>query len=275
MVAIAAGFPSERCANICSHMARTKAEFERVKELMSEGLSDRPIAALTGVRQPTVRRWRHREQPPGRRSHQFSWRVRMSAPPAICSAATSATEMSLTRRPTAGNSGSRVTSATSTSWTRSGRPPHSRFRTPDRRPLHRQPPRPPSCASRIPVSPRHSLNTGRGESTSGGSFSRLADGVDPPRASGAHPRADPFRRLPNRKSLPHEVAERPGRRVPLHPLLLQQPVRRHPADLHRSLRVAADPRDSVERSQPIRLTPGQGRSSSRSSDPRPKRTSAG
>ena len=75
MVAIAAGFPSERSANICSHMARTKAEFDRVKELMSQGLRDRPIATLTGVPHPTVRRWRHREQPPGRRSHQFSWRV--------------------------------------------------------------------------------------------------------------------------------------------------------------------------------------------------------
>jgi hypothetical protein len=56
-------------------MARTKAEFDRVKELMSQGLRDRPIATLTGVPHPTVRRWRHREQPPGRRSHQFSWRV--------------------------------------------------------------------------------------------------------------------------------------------------------------------------------------------------------
>jgi hypothetical protein len=56
-------------------MPRTKAEFDHVKELMREGLSDRRIAVLTNIPHPTVRRWRHREQAPGRRSHHFSWRV--------------------------------------------------------------------------------------------------------------------------------------------------------------------------------------------------------
>ncbi|HYB30423.1 MAG TPA: hypothetical protein VEF89_27720 [Solirubrobacteraceae bacterium] len=56
-------------------MARTKAEFDHVKELIREGLSDSRIALLTGIPQPTVRGWRHREQPPGRPSHHFSWRV--------------------------------------------------------------------------------------------------------------------------------------------------------------------------------------------------------
>lgn len=56
-------------------MARTKAEYDHVKKLMREGLGDRKIAALTGIPHPTVRRWRHREQPPGRRSHHFNWRV--------------------------------------------------------------------------------------------------------------------------------------------------------------------------------------------------------
>jgi hypothetical protein len=56
-------------------MARTKAEFDHVKQLVAEGLSDHRIARLTGIPQPTVRRWRHREHPPGRRSHHFSWRV--------------------------------------------------------------------------------------------------------------------------------------------------------------------------------------------------------
>lgn len=57
-------------------MTRTKAEFDHVKQLMSEGLSDRRIAMLTGIPHPTVRRWRHRDHPPGRRSHHFAWRVR-------------------------------------------------------------------------------------------------------------------------------------------------------------------------------------------------------
>ncbi len=54
----------------------TKAEFDDVKQRMSEGLSDRRNATLTGIPQPTVRRWRHCDRPPGRRSHHFSWRVR-------------------------------------------------------------------------------------------------------------------------------------------------------------------------------------------------------
>jgi DNA-binding CsgD family transcriptional regulator len=36
-------------------MARTKAEFDHVKELMRSGLSDRKVALLTGIAQPTVR----------------------------------------------------------------------------------------------------------------------------------------------------------------------------------------------------------------------------
>jgi hypothetical protein len=56
-------------------MTRTKAEFDDVKQLMREGLSDRRIARLTGIPHPTVRTWRHREQPPGGRSHRSSWRV--------------------------------------------------------------------------------------------------------------------------------------------------------------------------------------------------------
>jgi hypothetical protein len=56
-------------------MARTRAEFEHVKRLIGDGLSDRQIATLTGISQPIVRRWRHLEHPPGRRSHHFDWRV--------------------------------------------------------------------------------------------------------------------------------------------------------------------------------------------------------
>jgi hypothetical protein len=55
MVARRANDPSGLDGNICSHMARTKAEFDHVKQLMSEGLSDRRIAELTGVPHPTVR----------------------------------------------------------------------------------------------------------------------------------------------------------------------------------------------------------------------------
>ena len=58
-------------------------------------------------------------------------------------------------------------------------------------------------------------------------------------AARAHPRASripaarahPLRRLPGRQSLQNEAPERPRRRVRLHPLLLQQPLGRHPADL--------------------------------------------
>jgi hypothetical protein len=56
-------------------MARTKAEFDDVKQLIGQGLSDYTIATMTGVPRPTVRRWRHREHPPGRLSHHLSWRV--------------------------------------------------------------------------------------------------------------------------------------------------------------------------------------------------------
>jgi hypothetical protein len=56
-------------------MARTRAEFEHVKRLIGDGLSDRQIATLTGISQPIVRRGRHLEHPPGRRSHHFDWRV--------------------------------------------------------------------------------------------------------------------------------------------------------------------------------------------------------
>jgi Homeodomain-like domain len=56
-------------------MARTLAEFDRVKELMLDGLSDGRIAKLTGIPRPTIRRWRRRQQPPGRASHQFDWRI--------------------------------------------------------------------------------------------------------------------------------------------------------------------------------------------------------
>ena len=57
-------------------MARTKAEFDHVKELMRKGRSDPEIATLTGTPRPTVRGWRRREQPPGRPSHHFAWRIR-------------------------------------------------------------------------------------------------------------------------------------------------------------------------------------------------------
>ncbi len=56
-------------------MARTKAEFDHVKQLIGEGFSDYTIATLTGISRPTVRRWRHRTRPPGRLSHHFRWRV--------------------------------------------------------------------------------------------------------------------------------------------------------------------------------------------------------
>jgi hypothetical protein len=52
-----------------------KSRFDHVKELMREDLSDRRIAVLTGIPQPTVSRWRRRGHAPGRRSHHFSWRV--------------------------------------------------------------------------------------------------------------------------------------------------------------------------------------------------------
>lgn len=55
-------------------MTRTKAEFDDVKQLIAEGLSDHKIARLTGISQSTVRCWRYREGPPGPRSHHFSWR---------------------------------------------------------------------------------------------------------------------------------------------------------------------------------------------------------
>ena len=42
---------------------------------MRDGLGDRRIASLTDIPQPTVRGWRHLEHPPGRRSHHLTWRV--------------------------------------------------------------------------------------------------------------------------------------------------------------------------------------------------------
>jgi transcriptional regulator with XRE-family HTH domain len=57
-------------------VVRTKTEFDYVKQLVAEGLSDHQIAKLTGISQPTVTRWRKREHPPGRPSHHFSWRIR-------------------------------------------------------------------------------------------------------------------------------------------------------------------------------------------------------
>jgi Homeodomain-like domain len=61
---------------------------------------------------------------------------------------------------------------------------------------------------------------------------------------------DPFGWLPGCEPLPDQAAQRPRRGVLLHPLLLQQLLGRHPADLHRSLRGARDPSDAVKSSEP-------------------------
>ena len=41
--------------------------FYRVKRLCDQRMSDYGIAALTGIPRPTVQRWRHLDEPPGRR----------------------------------------------------------------------------------------------------------------------------------------------------------------------------------------------------------------
>src|SRR5436305_3844503 len=56
-------------------MAHTKAEFDHVKKLMSDGLGDYRIAALHRYLADNDLPWRRRERPPGRTSHHFSWRV--------------------------------------------------------------------------------------------------------------------------------------------------------------------------------------------------------
>src|SRR5262249_15802281 len=75
MVAVGRVHTSGAGGNVCSHMPRTKAEFDHGKEEIGEGLSDRKVGALTGISQGTIRRWRHLEHPPGRRSHHFTWRL--------------------------------------------------------------------------------------------------------------------------------------------------------------------------------------------------------
>lgn len=55
---------SGACGNIRSQMWRTEEQFELVKQLAVQGLSDYKIAAATGVPRGTVLRWRHREDPP-------------------------------------------------------------------------------------------------------------------------------------------------------------------------------------------------------------------
>jgi transposase len=45
-------------------MSSRHAQFDRVKRLTDTGLSDYKVAALTGVPRGTVRRWRHRAEPP-------------------------------------------------------------------------------------------------------------------------------------------------------------------------------------------------------------------
>ncbi|HEY1515787.1 MAG TPA: helix-turn-helix domain-containing protein [Solirubrobacteraceae bacterium] len=63
-------------------MSRTEAEFERVKQLVSEGLSDYAIARTTGIPRPTVRCWRRRNDPPRSASRRYPWQV--TDPDAYC-----------------------------------------------------------------------------------------------------------------------------------------------------------------------------------------------
>lgn len=66
---------SDPYRNICSHMARTDAEFDQVKQLMAQGLSDYAIAVQTGIPRPTVRGWRHRQDPPAHIIRSAAWQV--------------------------------------------------------------------------------------------------------------------------------------------------------------------------------------------------------
>ena len=56
-------------------MARTKAEFEQVKRLVAERLSDSAIAMRTGIPRPTVVGWRHRQNPPVQAPRADNWVV--------------------------------------------------------------------------------------------------------------------------------------------------------------------------------------------------------
>jgi Homeodomain-like domain-containing protein len=124
MVAIQSNDPSVAYTNICSHMARTTEEFGRVKQLMRDGFSDYAIARLTGIPRPTVRHWRQRELPPGRRS----WHVRWQAPDRFAYAYLLGCYLgdgTITHRSRNGwEHGSPVTSNIRRSWTKFGRPPH-------------------------------------------------------------------------------------------------------------------------------------------------------
>jgi hypothetical protein len=63
-------------------MARTKAEFESVKQLMAEGLTDYAIARRTDIPRATVRTWRYREEPPRWIERDLEWHVADS--PSYC-----------------------------------------------------------------------------------------------------------------------------------------------------------------------------------------------
>ncbi len=238
-------------------MWRTDAEFHRVKQLVTHGLSDYKIAALTGIPRGTVLRWRQRDGAPhaglpalareewqvnaapaycyllgaylgdGHVTHKppNCWTLRIACDqlyPGIIDEVRRAMD-----RTFPGRHSTQFPASTGASDVVSICSPGDWARVPPARP--------------------------RPQALTQDRTRRLAARADSRPCRRPDPGPDPLGRMPGHQPVQDEAPERTSRRVRLRPLFLHQPLRRHPADLHRALRATRYPRDAVQPPEPRRL----------------------